>query len=387
MKPEPVCEATVADYSSRHMPFVRSGGYDVQHAVHGIPEVAGTLVRTLQGRQALVVTTPTVDRNVTQPLLAECAPRLNRSVPTLVLVCSEEQKTQEKVQLICTAALEAGLDRTAVLVAIGGGVCMDLTTMAAAAIRRGLSQIRIPTTLIGQVDAGIGVKGAVNFHGHKSYLGCHFPPELVLVNQGFLAGLPERHFRAGLAEIVKMGIVADAPLFALLESEAHLTPEHFAAGAGNSRTIVWRSIVSLLDELEPNLFEEQARGRIADFGHTFSPAIESASRFEVLHGEAVAIDMALSTELAANLGLLSGSAYDRIRAVLRRLHLPTFSPLLTLERCLGAMDAARRHRRGCMNLILPCAIGKGVCIADSSDIHQAALRMALDRLSREAAVP
>ena len=402
MKPEPVCNADVADRSStqearrssttnrssvRHIQFARSGGYDVRHADHGMPEVAESLASAIQDRQALVVTTPTVNRMVTRPLVSECAARLNRPVPTLVLACSEEQKTQESVQMICTAALEAGLDRTAVLVAVGGGVCMDLATMAAASIRRGLSQIRVPTTLIGQVDAGIGVKGALNFCGLKSYLGCYFVPELVLVNQGFLAGLPDRHFRAGLAEIVKMAIVADGTLFALLEREPHLTPGHFASSEGNSRTIVWRSIVSLLDELEPNLFEERTRGRLADFGHTFSPMIESASRFEVLHGEAVAIDIALSTELAARLGLLSGAERDRVMALLRRLRLPTFSPLLTLERCLESMDAARRHRRGLLNLILPCAIGSGFCVGESSEIPQAVLRMALERLPRDGVAP
>jgi len=373
--------------AARRIQFARTGGYDVLHTVHRMPEVAESLARAIQGRRALVVTTPTVGRNVTRPLVAECAARLNRRIPTMVLPCSEEQKTQESVNAICTAVLEAGLDREAVLIVVGGGVCLDLATMAAVSIRRGLAQIRVPTTLVGQVDAGIGVKGSLNFRGLKSYLGCYLPPELVLVNQGFLAGLPARHFRAGLAEIVKMAIVADDILFSLLEREPLFTPEHFASNGGNSRTIVWRSIASLLDELERNLFEDQAHERLADFGHTFSPIIESASGFEVVHGEAVAIDIALSTELATCVGILPGDARDRILALLRRLSLPTFSPVLTLEQSLRAMNAARDHRRGLMNLILPCAIGRGFCVAESSAIPPTALRTALERLPRDIVVP
>jgi 3-dehydroquinate synthetase len=370
----------------RRMRFVRSGGYDVCHTSEGIAEVADLLVHALRDRRALVVTTPTVNQRVTKPLLDRCAVRLGRTVPALVLSCSELQKTQETVAVICAAALDADLDRTAVLVAVGGGVCSDLTTMAAASIRRGLSQIRVPTTLVGQVDAGIGVKGALNFAERKSYLGCYFPPELVLVNQGFLAGLPIRHFRAGLAEIVKMAIVADDELFWLLEREPLLTPEHFASHAGNSRSIVWRSIVSLLNQLEPNLFEDQTHERLADFGHTFSPIVESESRFEVLHGEAVAIDIALSTELASCMGILSDQARDRIVSLLRRLALPTFSACLTLPQCVRSMEAARNHRGGRVNLILPSDIGGGRCIAERAAVPDTALRAALERLARDAAV-
>src|SRR5262249_10989299 len=146
-------------------------------------------------------------------LIEACNARLGCEHPALILTCSERSKTQATVTAIYDAALEAELDREGALVCVGGGVCLDLATMAASTIRRGIGLVRVPTTLIGQVDAAIGVKGSLNYGNHKSYLGCFYPPELVVVDPACLAGLAERHVRAGLAEIVKMAVIAEPELF------------------------------------------------------------------------------------------------------------------------------------------------------------------------------
>src|SRR5436190_23291776 len=123
----------------------------------------------------------------------------------------------EVVAAVCNEALSHGLNRTGVLISMGGGVCSDIVTLSASLIRRGVAHIRVPTTLIGQIDAGIGLKGAVNFCGKKSFVGCFHPPEQVLIDPAFLQSLPRRSLVSGMAEATKMGIARDARLFELLE--------------------------------------------------------------------------------------------------------------------------------------------------------------------------
>src|SRR5205085_7285942 len=152
------------------------------------------LPELLRGRKALLVTTPTVAR-LYGNLFDELAEYHGLPVKTLTLSCSENTKSLELVGEICRAALEYSLDRKGLLIALGGGVCSDLVTLAASMIRRGISNIRITTTLIGQVDAGVGVKGEVNFDGKKSFLGVFYPPESVIIDPLFLKTLPVSHLR------------------------------------------------------------------------------------------------------------------------------------------------------------------------------------------------
>src|SRR5262245_11036479 len=288
---------------------------------------------------------------------------------TLVLECSERTKTPTQVMRVCRAALRHRLDRSAALIALGGGVCMDIATVAASSIRRGIGCIRVPTTLIGQVDAGLGAKGAVNYLGHKSYIGCFYPPEATLIDPTSLRTLPARHLRSGLAEMVKIALVRDARIVGLIEAEA---PRLVAHGYDAPR-----AAAAMLDELEPSRYDNVTHKRFVDMGHTFSPLIESATGFEISHGEAVAIDLALSAALAAVMGWLPEAEYVRIVRVLVRCGLRVRSRVLTLRLCLDALDEARRHRR---HLVLPTGIGRAAFVEDASECSAAGLAAALDSL-------
>jgi 3-dehydroquinate synthase len=348
------------------------------------------LTQTLAGRRALVVCSPTVSRlygeELYRSLLVE-----NPDVQLLVLHCSETNKTVEQVVSVCDAAQEAGLDRKAVLVGIGGGVVLDIVTMAAAWIRRGIEHLRVPTTLIGQVDAGVGIKGAVNFGSRKNYLGVFHSPSAVLIDPTFLESLPRAHIRYGLAEIIKLAIVRDPSLFNLVERHASKFVFSPLSGQGEPvRELVWRSITGMVEELQPNLYEDQTYERLVDFGHTFSPALEAASHYSIHHGAAVAMDLALSTTIAVQAGLLPLAAGDRIIAVLKQVGLPTWSPLLSLERCESALTDAARHRGGCVNLVVPTALGRGDFFRRRAEISPALLKRALEVLAsseREAVLP
>src|SRR5262249_17735464 len=154
-------------------------------------------------RTALLVTTPSVERLYGSAMRSVL--KGTRKVATLVLPAREETKSLELVKTVCHQALCNGLNRRGGLIAFGGGVCLGAGTLSASLIRRGVGHIRVPTTLIGQIDAGIGLKGAVNFAGKKSFVGCFHPPERVLVDPAFLRSLPQRFLSSGIAEAVKMG--------------------------------------------------------------------------------------------------------------------------------------------------------------------------------------
>ena len=333
------------------------------------------LSRRHHGRQLLVVTTPSVHR-----LHAEVAVEQLRAnglrVACLVLPCSEEGKDFEAVLDVCREALRQRLGRTDVLVGMGGGVCTDLTTLAASLYRRGIEHVRVPTTLVGQVDAGIGIKGAVNFEGRKSALGCFHPPGAVLLAPTLLRTLSRRQLVAGTAEMLKVGIAASRELFERIEFYGRSFVERRFQGS-EAREALWLCVALMLDELEPNFYEDRSYERRSDLGHTFSPALEARSRFGLHHGEAVAIDMALSACLAARLGRLDAASRDRILAAIAGVGLPLDSPFLDVDLCRSALADAARHRGGRPNLVVPVGAGRSDFVRDAAEIGEPLLRGAL----------
>jgi 3-dehydroquinate synthase len=340
------------------------------------------LAEFVAGRRALLVTTPTVHELHAPSLNAFCE---TFQADRLVLSVDEESKTHATAERICRRALELGLDRRSVLVAVGGGVCTDLTSYAASLIRRGIACVRVPTTVIGQVDAGIGAKSAVNFEGRKSYLGSFTPPRAVMIDPTFLRTLPLSHFVLGLAEIIKIALVADARLFQL--AEAHwpdLVCDSFDQPVRKASRIIELSAVRMLEQLRSNLFETRTYRRLVDAGHTFSPQIETASGFRVPHGAAVAIDLCLSATLAALAGILSWTDRDRTLELVSNVGLPLWSEFLTEQGCERALLEAARHRGGQTNLVLPDKIGSAVFVDAFRDLPTGLIAAALQQLKADA---
>lgn len=359
--------------------------YDVQIAHRVLDPDNDALARRIAGRRALVVITPSVARHYGADLRAYLA-RHALDADVVTLECSEDHKSLRLVARLCHEAQLRGLDRKGVLVGLGGGVCTDVVSVAASAIRRGIGCIRVPTTLIGQIDAGIGVKGAVNFAGKKSYFGCFYPPEAVLIDPGFLATLPQAFLRFGLAEIIKMALVRDRELFEIVEAHhATLLRTGFAEPREQRERVIWLSAKRMLEELQTNPYEDQTYQRLVDLGHTFSPLLEAACDFAMHHGQAVAIDLALTVTLAEALGLMPGADRDRVVRLLRATGLPTTSRLLTPELCREALREAARHRGSALNLVLPVEIGKASFLERLEDLPPEALDAAVERLAREAA--
>jgi 3-dehydroquinate synthase len=342
------------------------------------------LVRSVDGRKSLLVTTPTVARLYAH----EIARRLTESgvdVSMAILECTEQSKTLAGVEKLCQECFRAGMDRRSMLIGCGGGVCTDLVTMAAALTRRGLSYMRIPTTLIGLIDAGIGIKGAVNLPDKKSAMGIFCTPEHVLLDPAFLKTLPKALISDGLAEAIKIAVVTDPTLFEFLEQfSGELLKSSLTADMNTLNELVSRSTLRLLEELEKNLYEDKTYRRLLDFGHTFSPFVESMSGFQVSHGVAVSVDIALSSAVAFELGLLTFESRNRILRSLRNAGLPIYSPLLTAENCVKAFQEIEAHRGAHLNLVVPSGIGSALFITERRDLPLSVLQRALRFLDQEA---
>ncbi|WP_237387564.1 sedoheptulose 7-phosphate cyclase [Xenorhabdus sp. Sc-CR9] len=277
----------------------------------------------------------------------------------------EEAKNIDNVLTIARKISDSGLlRRSEKIIVIGGGVVMDVVGFTANLYRRGIPYIRIPTTLMGQIDAGIGVKTGINYMGNKNRLGTYFAPEATLIDPGFLKTVSQRHITNGVSEIIKMALIKDEHLFHLLEQAIdELTPQGFSSYGSVHQEIFERAIDSMLQELEPNLWEDNLE-RIVDYGHTFSPSLELKSNTPLLHGEAVAVDMALCIALSFSRGLITKWDAERCIRLIQRSNLPIHSSIFTLSMLEEALDDTLKHRDGFQRVPLMNAIGSAIFCND-----------------------
>jgi 3-dehydroquinate synthetase len=277
----------------------------------------------------------------------------------------ESDKTWDQVQHICAHAVRAGLPRDGIIVGVGGGVTLDIAGFAASIFRRGIRYIRVPTSLIGLIDVGVGIKQGINFLDKKSILGAFYPAAVNINDQTFLSTLAPRYLSAGIAEIIKIAIVRDQYLFALLETHVGELLEQRFQNPSVAMKVILRAEYLMMDELHDNLFEVDLR-RLADFGHTFSPTIETATKHSINHGEAVAIDMLISTAIAVVKGICDRRSLDRVRNLLSASGLPLTHEVCTTDRLMKSLHDARAHRAGNLNLIVPVRIGEADFVQEVS---------------------
>lgn len=286
-----------------------------------------------------------------------------------ILNLSEEQKDVDSLRTVIRAIEEFDpLRRAEPVVAIGGGVLMDVVGFASSIFRRGLPYVRVPSTLIGQVDAGVGVKTGINLGTRKNKLGAYHAPIACLNDQNLLQTVPMRHISSGMAEILKVAIVKDYKLFEMLEA-------HGAAGVARrmctafDAEVMDRAIVGMVSELETNL-TEHALERLMDFGHTFSPQLEL--ELNILHGESVALDMAICSAISCRRGLLSRQSFKRILELMVALQLPIADPRVSVSDLDRALTSTTRHRDGKQRAAMPTSIGGAHFVNDISTEELAA---------------
>lgn len=248
------------------------------------------------------------------------------------------------------------------IVAIGGGVLTDVAGFVAACYRRGMPHINVPTTLMGYVDAAIGIKTAVNFRGGKNRLGSFTPPLAVLLDPTFLPSLPRRHLLNGTCEIIKLALIRDPTLFARLERDgAASIAAHFANPAGIA--LLDRAVASMLAELAPNLLEQDLARKV-DFGHTFSCGLESHHAGRLLHGEAVLLDILVSTLIAWRRDLFTTADTARVFSLVRRLGIEPDFGALDIEAMWESLLDRIEHRNGRQRVPVPLGIGRCIFLDD-----------------------
>lgn len=312
----------------------------------------------IAARNLLVVSNETVAPLYLQ-LLCEALP--GRRIGSVILPDGEQHKTLASFATIIDALVDARLNRDAAVVALGGGVVGDMAGFAAACYQRGIDYIQIPTTLLAQVDSSVGGKTGVNHPQAKNMIGAFHQPRAVLADVATLATLPPREYRAGLAEIVKYGLIYDSAFFDWLEAHAdelHLRQDAAVMHAVRRSCEIKAAVVGM-DE------REQGLRAILNFGHTFGHAIEASSGYGTwLHGEAIAAGMVVAADLSLRLGWLAPEVGTRIVALLRRFELPVQAPRIGAQRALDAMRLDKKVLGGKLRLVLLRELGRACVSGD-----------------------
>lgn len=331
------------------------------HIGSGLLDMAGLLAPHISGKQVLIVTNDTV-----APLYLETIKQglAAYSVDVVVLPDGEKYKTLETLNLIFDAALAGRHSRNTTLIALGGGVVGDICGFAAASYQRGVNFIQIPTTLLSQVDSSVGGKTGVNHALGKNMIGAFWQPQLVLADVASLATLPGRELSAGIAEVVKYGLLGDAEFLAWLEQNI---PALMARETDALIYAVQRSCQNKADIVARDEREGGIRAWL-NLGHTFGHAIEHSLGYgKWLHGEAVAAGMCMAAEMSERLGWISTADVERTRALLLAANLPIRPPRqMTSAQFMSAMAVDKKVMDGQLRLVLLKSLGEAVVTADFS---------------------
>ena len=307
-----------------------------------IGPVKDILSGVLPEGRVVVVSDATIDR-LYHPLLEK--------YDTVLIGLGESVKTLQTVETIYRRFIELGVDRSTFVLAVGGGIVTDVAGFAASTYMRGLKFGFVSTTLLGQVDASVGGKNGVNVDGYKNMAGTFTQPQFVICDPGLLRTLPDREFRAGLAEVVKAAIIADADLFGRIENT---TFEALRTDTDLLTDAVLAAIRVKADIVERDEHESGDRRKL-NLGHTLAHAIEKCSN-RMNHGEAVAVGTALIAGAAVKLGVLSEADRDRIVHVLMQLGFD-LTPPVDVKRLLKEVGKDKKNEEGILRIVLPVGIG------------------------------
>jgi len=324
----------------------------------------------LAQKQVAIVTNTTVAPLYLAKLLAPLESAGVKCVP-VILPDGEAYKNSETLNQIYTELLSHRCERKTTLIALGGGVIGDLTGYAAATYLRGVPFIQVPTTLLSQVDSSVGGKTGINHPLGKNMIGAFYQPRLVLADTTTLNTLPDRELSAGLAEVIKYGLIRDPAFFEWLEANLPnlLARDPAALAYAIRRSCENKSEVVAADE------RESGQRALLNLGHTFGHAIESGMGYGVwLHGEAVAAGTLLAADVSRRLGWLSDAEVERTRRIFEAARLPVISPNLGVDSYLDMMGLDKKVEGGKMRFVLLRGIGSSVV---SGDVPAALIKEAL----------
>lgn len=345
---------------------LRERAYDIEIGTGVLSRIADFLAacigRPIDSVHALVITDSTV-----RPLHGDHAASRLRSAGARVdlfeTAAGERSKSVASAAAVWEWMLHCRADRASVVVAVGGGVIGDLAGFAAATFARGLPFVQLPTTLLAHVDSSVGGKVGINLTGAKNMVGAFWQPRGVLIDIETLTTLPDREYRAGLAEVVKYGVILDRQFFEYLESEADAINER--------RRDVLQHVIARCCRLKADVVEQDEREEtglraVLNYGHTFGHAIEAVTGYDrFLHGEAVSVGMMCAARLAHRLGRVPSDFAARQQSLLRRFALPVECPPdLDSRALLAAMASDKKVHQGRLRFVLPDRIGHVELVSD-----------------------
>jgi len=289
----------------------------------------------------------------------------SRRVVTVVLPAGEQAKNIDNWLIVLNRMLEAKVSRGACLVALGGGVIGDLVGFASSCYQRGIDFVQVPTTLLAMVDSSVGGKTAINHHFGKNMIGTFYQPKSVIIDLNVISTLPSREYIAGLAEVIKYGLIWDENFFALLEQESTAIKARQSTVLGQviARCCEIKGEIVALDETESNI------RAILNFGHTFAHGIEAATNYKrYLHGEAVAIGMCMALSLGVALKELPAYLLERTRHWLMTMGLPTvLDKEIEPQTVWHAMQWDKKKTNKGLNFVLLARLGKAL-VRDDVDV-------------------
>ena len=321
------------------------------------------LAQHIVGSQVVVISNETIAPLYAERVMAALGSR--QLVTEIVLPDGEQYKSLDTLSDIFDRVMADKHSRNTTFIALGGGVVGDITGFAAACYQRGVNFIQVPTTLLAQVDSSVGGKTAVNHPQGKNMIGAFYQPQAVLIDINTLQTLPAREFSAGLAEVVKYGLISDEPFYRWLQEHMPrlLAREEAALAEAIERSCANKAQVVAEDE------REGGRRAILNLGHTFGHAIETGQGYgQWLHGEAVATGMLLALELSARRGWIEPGEVDDFRELLLGIHLPVTPPAdMDADAFLALMAHDKKVIDGRLRLILLKAIGSACIVDDVTD--------------------
>jgi 3-dehydroquinate synthase len=328
--------------------------YDIEIGSGNLESVARVAEADQDDAHAVVITDANVDSLYAEPVAGALAEQ-GAEVDILIVDAGEQSKSIETAAELWERMLEEGTDRKSTVVAVGGGVIGDLAGFVAATFARGLALVQVPTTLLAQVDSSVGGKVGINLPGAKNMVGAFWQPRGVVIDVDVLRTLPDREFHAGLAEVVKYGVILDADFFAYLEQHVEQISRRDAAVLTH---IVQRCCRLKADVVHEDEREETGLRAILNYGHTFCHAFEAATGYEqLLHGEGVAIGMLCASRLAERLGRVDAAFTKRQYNLLQAFALPTAVPELSHDELVELMYHDKKVDRGKLRFVLPSRMG------------------------------
>lgn len=347
------------------------------HIGDGVLARADLVLPYIRGKQVLLVSNETVAPLYAETLRSQLQ-AAGLTVAEVVLPDGEQYKDWQHLNHIFDALLQARFNRKATLIALGGGVVGDMTGFAASCYQRGVDFVQVPTTLLSQVDSSVGGKTGINHPLGKNMIGAFQQPRVVLADTGVLKTLPQRELSAGLAEVIKYGLIRDPDFFAWLE--AHMEGL-MARDPDLLAEAIKRSCQNKAEVVAADEFEQNDIRALLNLGHTFGHAIETGMGYgEWLHGEAVGAGLLFAADLSCREGWITRSDVARVKALLLRASLPVAAPAgMTPEIFMQHMAVDKKNVDGRLRLVLLKQIGLAVVTDQASPVNlQATLRAACE---------